>query len=95
MTPSQALEVTYEGRKRRFSICHASVQKPASEEHITSLTADLQTLSLQMRPQLWVVGWDTEVTLVDDVRRHADAIPSDRVRDISTTSFETLLIVPN
>ena len=80
VTPTQAVEVTYEGKRRRFMICHVSAQKPALEGSTADLTADLELMSLKTRSQIWVLGWDTEVTLVDDVRRHADAIPPDRVR---------------
>lgn len=81
VTPTQTLEVTYEGQRRRFSLCHVSTQNHAASGHIEDLAADLETLSLRTRAQLWIVGWDTEISLVDAARTDPDPTSAIRVRE--------------
>ncbi|KAF5374178.1 hypothetical protein D9615_008879 [Tricholomella constricta] len=63
ITCTQILELTYEGRKRRFSVSSISTQQSERERHEDELTHDLESLSIASQSKLWVVGWDSTVLL--------------------------------
>ncbi|KAI0345536.1 AAA family ATPase [Trametopsis cervina] len=67
LTVTQAIEVTYEGQLRRFQVVAVSVHEngttsTSGEDFVRSF----QELSLQSRPSLWTVGWDTSVSITAD-----------------------------
>lgn len=64
LTSTQTVEVKYEGQKRRFSVSSISSQQSTSGESFVDLTHGLGTLSIDSRPQLWTVGWDSAVLIL-------------------------------
>lgn len=66
LSPTQTLDVVYEGQCRRFSLASVSTMKGTVPVELDDLTNGLSKLSLQTTPQLWTVGWDTIVTLIDE-----------------------------
>ncbi|KAI9065950.1 AAA-domain-containing protein [Trametes sanguinea] len=65
LTPTQTLDVVYEGRKRRFAVSAVSTNREAEES--ADLAAGVQALSLtDTPPKLWTVGWETIVVLESD-----------------------------
>ncbi|EMD39468.1 hypothetical protein CERSUDRAFT_111775 [Gelatoporia subvermispora B] len=62
LSPTQTVDVVYEGRTRRFTVSSVSTAE-ADDNAGKDLAAALQTLSLDTTPQLWTVGWDTTVVL--------------------------------
>lgn len=91
VTPTQTVEVTYEGQKRRFSVGHVSTKKDQSDGRVEHLTADLQGLSMHTRLHLWIVGWDTEVVLDDGDSHQADAMSPNPVCSVSLTISTPLI----
>ncbi|OSX57094.1 hypothetical protein POSPLADRAFT_1061796 [Postia placenta MAD-698-R-SB12] len=66
LTPTQTLDVTYEGQDRRFRL--SSVYTSISEAEATNeneLADGLRNLTMSTSPQLWIANWDTVVQLVD------------------------------
>ncbi|KAI8986118.1 AAA family ATPase [Trametes punicea] len=62
LTPTQTLDVVYEGRKRRFTVSSVSTQREVDDG--TELAASVQALSLaDAPPKLWTIGWETNVVL--------------------------------
>lgn len=75
LTSTQCLDLTYEGRRRRFKLASVSSETHSPEE---DLTQDLNNLSLDGTTKLWVVSWDTVVVILDDrnsrsINHHHDA----------------------
>lgn len=66
VTPTQSLDVFYEGRCRRFAVSSVSTFKETQTNQIENLTADLSQLNLANSRKLWTVGWDTVVTVIDE-----------------------------
>jgi AAA family ATPase len=65
ITSSQVLEVVYESRRRRFSVVSVSALRSVTKEGFDSLAHDLSALSVSPSSQLWAVGWDCTVLIVD------------------------------
>ncbi|KAK7060227.1 AAA+-type ATPase [Paramarasmius palmivorus] len=71
ITPTQILEVVYEGRRRRFTIASVSSQSSDApqgsvNDGVASLVADIKNLGLNKdKARIWSVGWDVSVVLVD------------------------------
>ncbi|KAJ3475296.1 hypothetical protein NLI96_g11932 [Meripilus lineatus] len=68
-------------------------QNHAASGHIEDLAADLETLSLRTRAQLWIVGWDTEISLVDAARTDPD--PTSAIRPTKEKSVEHRTAAPD
>ncbi|KAJ7583622.1 AAA family ATPase [Mycena floridula] len=62
ITQNQILQVIYDGETRQFAVDSIA----GSNED--SLSQNLNNLSLSTTPQLWIVGWDVLVSIVDDER---------------------------
>ncbi|KIP01719.1 hypothetical protein PHLGIDRAFT_336943 [Phlebiopsis gigantea 11061_1 CR5-6] len=56
----------YEGHSRRFAVEAVSATKNTSGDDLAVLASDLDQLSLESKPRLWTVGWDTFVTIVNN-----------------------------
>ncbi|TBU25070.1 AAA family ATPase [Dichomitus squalens] len=62
LTPTQTIDVLYEGQTRRFSVSSVSTNHEA--EQSPDIADDIQSLSLcDTPPKLWTVGWETAVFL--------------------------------
>lgn len=59
----QIVEVLFEGVRHRFSI--ATINAPTGEGQ-ADVVAELDRLSLNGNPQLWITGWDTNVQIVNN-----------------------------
>lgn len=68
LTTSQVVEITYEGRLRRFQIAAVSAENNTSPDD-EKLVRSLQDLSLALRPSIWIVSWDTLVTVIADTKK--------------------------
>lgn len=79
LTPSQIVDVVYEGHSRRFAVEAVSASKNTSGDDLAVLASDLDQLSLESKPRLWTVGWDTFVTIVNN---------ADKPQTVETASFE-------
>lgn len=66
LTSTQVIEVVYEGKTRRFELHSVSTQHSDAPDSVAALAADLDNLGLHSTPQLWTVGWDSFVTVVDN-----------------------------
>lgn len=66
LTPTQVVEVTYEGQARRFAVSSISQRRLTGEESANDLARQLGTLSVESRTQLWTVGWDTSVSIIEN-----------------------------
>lgn len=63
ITITQVLEILYEGRLRRFSVVSISQN---SQSQKGSLTHKIEALSLESKPQLWTVNWDSKISIVEN-----------------------------
>ncbi|OBZ71344.1 ATPase family gene 2 protein [Grifola frondosa] len=61
VTPTQTLDVLYEGQTRRFTV--SSVLATRDAEKDPDITESLQSLSIDASPQLWTVGWNAQIVL--------------------------------
>ncbi|KAG1739442.1 P-loop containing nucleoside triphosphate hydrolase protein [Suillus paluster] len=61
---TQIVEVPYQGEIRRFSIESVSTHHSAPSG---SITRAFNSLAIQDRPLLWTAGWDTIVSILEDV----------------------------
>ncbi|CDO72261.1 hypothetical protein BN946_scf184970.g113 [Trametes cinnabarina] len=74
LTPTQTLDVVYEGKKRRFAVSSVSTTGKGDED--IELSASVQALSLaDAPPRLWTVGWETMVVLETDGSKPASGVP--------------------
>ncbi|KAG2128696.1 P-loop containing nucleoside triphosphate hydrolase protein [Suillus clintonianus] len=64
---TQILEVPYQGEIRTFSIESVSAHRSASSGSVNTVTRDLNSLAIQVRPSFWTAGWDTIVSVLEDV----------------------------
>lgn len=88
LTPTQTVEVVYEGRRRQFTVSSVSSQSSrADNKGIADLTETLQSLSIDSPTQLWTVGWDTTV-IVDEPKGKV-------VRSKSTSHKPEVETLPN
>ena len=85
ITHTQIVEVIYEGHTRQFSVLSVSSVRRAADEGIDDLAKGLESLSIQSKPQVWAVDWDSSVRLLEKNVDH----PSDMPRKVSsfTRSF--------
>jgi AAA family ATPase len=44
-----------------------SAHHSASSGSVKAITRDLDSLAIQVRPSLWTAGWDTIVSIAEDV----------------------------
>ncbi|KAG1884034.1 P-loop containing nucleoside triphosphate hydrolase protein [Suillus subluteus] len=64
---TQIIEVPYQGEIRTFSIDSVSAHHSASSSSVNTVTRDLDSLAIQVKPSLWTAGWDTIVSILEDV----------------------------
>ncbi|KAI0662110.1 AAA family ATPase [Cubamyces menziesii] len=96
LTPTQTLDVVYEGRTRRFAVTSVSTQSEADGG--ADLAASIQSLSLSdaAPPKLWTVGWETTVGAGHAVERgvSADAYASVGGLDKQIAQIRDLIEIP-
>ena len=78
VTPTQSLDVIYEGQCRRFAVASVSTFNETQPNQIEDLAADLSRLKLTNPRQLWTVGWDTMVSIIDEKK---DLPPPEKVAE--------------
>jgi len=64
---TQIIEVPYEGEVRKFSIESVLAHPSAPSGSVNAISRDLNSLAIQVRPSLWTAGWDTVVSILEDV----------------------------
>ncbi|KAG1810902.1 P-loop containing nucleoside triphosphate hydrolase protein [Suillus subaureus] len=64
---TQIIEVSYQGEIRTFSIDSVSAHHSAPSGSVNTITRDLNSLAIQVSPSLWTAGWDTIVSILEDV----------------------------
>ncbi|KAG2127049.1 P-loop containing nucleoside triphosphate hydrolase protein [Suillus cothurnatus] len=64
---TQIIEVPYQGEIRTFSIDSVSSHHSASNGSMNTITRGLHSLAIQVKPSLWTAGWDTIVSILEDV----------------------------
>ncbi|KAH9831440.1 AAA family ATPase [Rhodofomes roseus] len=66
LTPTQIVELSYEGRRRRFAV--SAVNAEGEDGRAGDLTESLAVLSLskERKPRLWTVDWNVTVRLERD-----------------------------
>ncbi len=70
ITPTQTLDIVYEGKPRRFIISAVSTSREA--EGNPDIVDGIQSLSLSdAPPKLWTVGWETTVVLDNESSKTA------------------------
>ncbi|PCH40447.1 AAA family ATPase [Wolfiporia cocos MD-104 SS10] len=74
LTPTQTLDVVYEGQGRRFCVTAVSANQEIEDTSGSDLARSLEALSLHASPKLWVVDWDTAVFI--DQKQDEDAVPN-------------------
>ncbi|EIW59744.1 AAA family ATPase [Trametes versicolor FP-101664 SS1] len=95
LTPTQTLDVVYEGKTRRFAV--TSVRAYGEADDDTDLAAGVQALSLaDAPPKLWTVGWETTVAAGHAVQRgvSADAYASVGGLDKQIAQIRDLIEIP-
>jgi AAA family ATPase len=65
LTHTQIVEVVYEGHTRQFSVVSVTAFRAAKNESDDDLAEVLQSLSIQSKPQVWTVGWDSYVRILE------------------------------
>lgn len=68
ITSSQKLDVVYEGKKRCFTV--SSVIDEHSPSRDKDFSNDLQQLSLETSPKIWIVDWETHVVIEEDTEEN-------------------------
>lgn len=66
LTPSQIVDIVYEGQSSRFAVQSVSTAETGPDDDLIALESNLDQLSLEPKPKLWTVGWDTFVAIVDN-----------------------------
>ena len=64
ITIGQCLDLTYEGKQRRFTVTNVLHQKGSSET-IGNVIDGVQSLSIKPCASLFIANWDTDVKIVD------------------------------
>ncbi|KAG6872380.1 hypothetical protein C0995_010194, partial [Termitomyces sp. Mi166 len=85
ITCTQILEVTYETRKRQFSVVSISASR-SEPEHNEDLAHDLESLSIDSQSRLWTVGWDTVVSIYGNDTHNVALSHKQEVEVLSPTS---------
>lgn len=67
LTPTQRIDVVYEGVLRHFELHSVSTQVEFQADAIGALSQDLQKLDLTAIRKIWTVSWDSFVVIVDDM----------------------------
>lgn len=70
LTHTQVIEVTYEGHARRFSVVAVSAAKANAVNQVDDLTDGLKSLDIHMKPQVWTVGWESAVRILEKQPDH-------------------------
>ncbi|KAF9234685.1 P-loop containing nucleoside triphosphate hydrolase protein [Melanogaster broomeanus] len=87
LTPSQIIEVPYEGRPRRFCVDFVLARPLGTGDSVRSITKDVKFLSINPQTTLWTVGWDTFVELFDSDPH--DQVDYPHKRDVETIEQTT------
>ncbi|KIJ60305.1 hypothetical protein HYDPIDRAFT_117401 [Hydnomerulius pinastri MD-312] len=82
ITQSQVVEVIYEGQHRRFCVDSLSARPLATGDSISSITADVKSISIHFQPSLWTTGWDTSVDILNNATE--DQVGHANKRDVET-----------
>jgi len=71
---TQIVEVPYEGEVRKFSVESVSAHHSALTGSVSTITRDLNSLAIQVNPTLWTVGWDTVISILEEVADNDDGL---------------------
>lgn len=66
LTHTQIVEVVYEGHTRQFSVVSIFPARSTSNGVVDHLAEGFQSLSIQSSHQVWTVGWDSSVRIVEN-----------------------------
>jgi AAA family ATPase len=58
--------VVYEGHTRQFSVISVSSARITPNDAVDHLAKGFQSLSIQSNPQVWTVGWDSSVRIIEN-----------------------------
>ena len=65
ITPSQRLQIEYEGRMRYFAVSSTSTAKSDTASSVSVVTQAMDALSVNAAPRLSIVTWDTLISISD------------------------------
>jgi hypothetical protein len=94
ITSAQIFEVSFEGRIRRFGVDTISSHQ-FKNDSADGLADDLQVLSVESSPELWIVGWDTSITVKyngNKAREVSRKVTINRIYPISSLTAYTYLL---
>lgn len=63
LTPTQIVEVSYEGRSRWFAVAAVTAEGNDSQEDLAAGLAALSVSDKKLHPCLWTVDWNVTVQL--------------------------------
>ncbi|KAF7798284.1 hypothetical protein EIP86_009503 [Pleurotus ostreatoroseus] len=76
LTPTQRIDVIYEGVIRQFELHSVSTQMGPQADAINALSQDLEKLDLTTIRKIWTVSWDSFVVIVDEMVDKEEPKPS-------------------
>ncbi|KAI0055886.1 AAA family ATPase [Artomyces pyxidatus] len=83
ITPSQVVQVQYEGMDRYFAVVSASPPNVPNGDAIADVTEQMSTLAVDSIPRLCTIGWDTTVTFEDDVKTKSPRSPNAQIESLN------------
>ena len=84
---TQVVQVQYEGRMRLFSVVTVSTRKRNISDPDSDISEGLGTLTVNIIALLYIVDWDTAVTIGDNVQAPAS-------RSLTVNDFLSLHLLP-
>ncbi|THU88442.1 AAA family ATPase [Dendrothele bispora CBS 962.96] len=91
LTPTQTIQVTYEGVPRRFIVSSVSSGKTSGDpESVDDLVTNFESLQVKPATSLWTASWDSSVTIVGKEESAANlATTKPDVEVLSETSSDS------
>ena len=86
ITPTQTLQVKYEGRIRRFTLHSVSTRFDEELNSVDALARDLDGMGLDNQTQIWTASWESVVVVLED----SDEKPPTKVNILFPYSLSTL-----
>ncbi|THH05291.1 hypothetical protein EW146_g9942 [Bondarzewia mesenterica] len=68
ITPTQVVQVQYEGQMRRFAVSSVLSKRPAGDASVADLVDTLNGLSVESIPPLCIMDWETMVVIDDGTK---------------------------
>jgi len=65
---TQVIQIQYESRKRFFSVATVSTRTPNASDSGAKLSERLGALSMDDDTHIYIIDWDTTVTIEDSVQ---------------------------